>query len=278
MKNVLTLLREDSRFSKGQRAIARYFLESYEKAAFMTAAQVAKAVGISESTVVRFAVELEFDGYPALQKALQELVMQRITTAQPAEAPGQKDPLSAALEKDMELLRKTGEMTDRAVFSAAVDGILAAEQVYILGIGASAALAAYLGFHLEKLLDRVCVLTEASANALFERLVKAGHKDLLIGISFPEYAPPMGDLADYCRSKGMQVVGITDSALSALGRNSDYVLTAKSENGGFAESLTAPMSLIHGLIAALAGEREAALQARSGELEWVRSKYQIFGK
>ena len=280
MKNVLNLLREEGRsFSKGQRAIARYILESYDKAAFMTAAQLAKTVGVSESTVVRFAVELEFEGYPSLQKALQELVMQSFTVANPGTAASEeKDPLTLALEKDMEQLRKTCELADREAFYAAVDAALGAQEIYIVGIGASVAPATYLGYYMEKLLDRVRVITEPSAQALFEQLIKAGHKDLLIGISFPEYASPMGELADYCRSKGMQVVGITDSALSPLGRNSDLLLTAKTEGTSRFASLAAAMSLLQGFLAALANRREAALQNRSAELEWLRNKYQIFGK
>lgn len=281
--DILTLLQSNAdRFSKGQRAISAYILENYDKAAFMTAAVLGKTVGVSESTVVRFATELGFDGYPAMQKAMQETMVNRLTAVQRIgvanEQIGDVDVVSSVIRSDIEMLHKTEELMDRQAFTDAVEAILRARRVYVVGVRASAPVASFLGHYLEQLLDQVQVITYSDPGAIFECVVNADHRDVLIGISFPKYATSAGQAAEYCRGKGVKVVAITDSSLSPLGRNSDHLLLAKSNMVSIVDSLTAPMSIVNALIVALASRREGELKARFSELERVWEKYHVYEK
>jgi len=281
--DILTLLQEEAhRFSKGQRALSCYIRESYDKAAFMTAAALGKAVGVSESTVVRFAMELGYNGYPAMQKAMQETVVNRLTSAQRIgvanEQIGNGDILTSVIRSDMEMLHKTQELVDRKAFLDSVETIVKARSVYVIGVRASAPLASFLGHYLSILLERVQVITDSDLGAALERMLQADHRDVLIGISFPKYAACTSQAAEYARSKGVKVIGITDSSASPLGRCSDRVLLAKSNMISIVDSLTAPMSVINALITALASRREGELQARFAELEQVWAQYRVYEK
>lgn len=269
-------------FSKGQKRIAQYLTESYEKAAFMTANRLAQNVGVSESTVVRFAVELGFDGYPSMQKAMQEMVVNRLTSVQRIEVAhdriGEKDVLSMVLHSDMEKLRKTGETVDRAEFQAAMDTLLNARRIYILGVRSVAPLANFLGYYLNYMFDNVQIVTASGSSAMFEKIVGIGKEDAVVAFSFPRYSTSTAKGAQYCRSTGATVIGITDSRLSPLGQNCDNVLVTKSDMVSLVDSLVAPMSVINALIVALASKRQEALSETFDKLERIWEEYNVYEK
>ncbi len=281
--NILSKLQNEThRFSKSQRAIAHYILEAYDKAAFMTANALGRAVGVSESTVVRFAVELGYDGYPTMQKALQEMVVNRLTSVQRMGAMddrlGNQDVLSMVIQSDVDKLRQTDEMVSRQDFHAAVDAILNARRVFVLGVRSAAPLANFLGYYLRQMLDTVHIITSSGTSAVFEQVISADERDAVVAFSFPRYSTSTAQGAKYCRSKGTKVIGITDSLDSPLGRNCDHVLLAKSDMISLVDSLTAPLSICNALIVAIAAKRGRSLEKRFSELETLWEKYNVYEK
>ncbi len=281
--DILATLRErESTFSKGQKRIARYITEEYDKAAFMTANRLGKNVGVSESTVVRFAVDLGFDGYPSMQKAMQEMVLNRLTSVQRIEVAnnrfGDQDVVTTVLHSDMEKLRQTGEVLDRTEFKAAVDAILKAKRVYILGIRSTAALANFLGYYLNYMSRNVHVISSIGTVEMFEKIVGITPEDVLIAFSFPRYSSATTKGAQYCRSTGATVIGITDSRQSPLGTNSDHVLIAKSDMVSLVDSLVAPLSIVNALIVAIAAKREKELSKTFSDLERIWDEYDVYAK
>lgn len=282
-QDILSVLKsKEPTFSKGQRRIAQYILESYDKAAFMTANVLGKTVGISESTVVRFAVELGYDGYPSMQKALQEMVVNRLTATQRIEVTndriGDKNVLSMVLQSDMEKLRQTGETVDKDAFEAAVNAVLGAERVYIIGVRSAAPLANFLGYYLNYMFQNVHILTASGASEMFEKIVGVNSKDAVIAFSFPRYSATTLKTAQYCRSTGATVIGVTDTKLSSLGQCSDHVLVAKSDMVSLVDSLVAPLSVVNALIVAIASKKEKELSKTFQELEHVWSEYNVYEK
>ena len=282
-QDILSVLKsKEATFSKGQRRIAQYILESYDKAAFMTANTLGKTVGISESTVVRFAVELGYDGYPSMQKALQEMVVNRLTAAQRIEVTNDRmvgqNVLSMVLQSDMEKLRQTGETVDREAFDAAVNAVLGAERVYIIGVRSAAPLANFLGYYLNYMFQNVHILTASGASEMFEQIVGVNSKDAVIAFSFPRYSATTLKTAQYCRSTGATVIGVTDTKLSSLGQCSDHVLVAKSDMVSLVDSLVAPLSVVNALIVAIAAKKEKELSKTFQELEHVWSEYNVYEK
>jgi DNA-binding MurR/RpiR family transcriptional regulator len=269
-------------FSKGQRRLAQYILESYDKAAFMTASKLGKAVNVSESTVVRFAVELGYDGYPSMQKAMQEMVVNRLTSVQRIEVMGDRigkqDLLTTVIQSDIEKLRQTADTVSRQDFQAAVDSILKARRVFVLGVRSTAPLANFLGYYLSQMLDTVHVVTSSGTSSVFEKVISADERDAVIAFSFPRYSTSTAQGAEYCRSKGATVIGITDSMNSPLGRNCDRVLLAKSDMISLVDSLTAPLSICNALIVAIAARREREIQKKFSELEQLWEKYNVYEK
>lgn len=269
-------------FSKGQRLIAKYITEAYDKAAFMTASRLGKTVGVSESTVVRFAVELGFDGYPSMQKAMQEMVLNRLTSVQRIgvanDRIGNQDILSMVLQSDADKLRQTGELIDRDDFREAVDAILNAKQIYILGVRSAAALTNFLGYYLNFMFDNVHMITTSGASEMFEKLVNVTSDDAVIAFSFPRYSALTVKGAQYCRNTGATVVGLTDSRVSPLGQSSDYVLLAKSDMVSFVDSLVAPLSVVNALIVALAAGREQVIAKTFDTLERIWEEYNVYEK
>lgn len=281
--NILTRLQNEShRFSKGQRAIARYIIESYDKAAFMTANALGRTVGVSESTVVRFAVELGYDGYPSMQKALQEMVVNRLTSVQRIGAMGDRlgnqDILSMVIQSDMDKLRQTAEIVSRRDFSAAVEAVLNARRVFVMGVRSTAPLANFLGYYLSQMLDTVHTVTSSGNSAVFEKLISVDDCDAVIAFSFPRYSTSTARGAEYCRSKGAKVIGITDSLASPLGKSCDHVLLAKSDMISLVDSLTAPLSIANALIVAIAAKRKQELEKKFAELESLWEKYNVYEK
>lgn len=279
---LLILQEKEPTFSKGQKRIARYITEAYDKAAFMTANRLGKTVGVSESTVVRFAVDLGFDGYPSMQKAMQEMVLNRLTSVQRIEVAnnrfGDQDVVSMVLHSDMEKLRQTGETVDRDEFQAAVNAILKAKRVYIIGVRSVAPLANFLGYYLNYMFNNVHVISGFSAGEMFEKIVSVNSDDVVVAFSFPRYSASTTKGAKYCRSAGATVIGITDSKLSPLGQCSDHVLLAKSDMVSLVDSLVAPLSLVNALIVAVASKREKELSQTFANLERIWDEYNVYEK
>ena len=281
--NFLSILQEkEPTFSKGQKRIARYITDSYDKAAFMTANRLGKTVGVSESTVVRFAVDLGFDGYPSMQKAMREMVLNRLTSVQRIEVAnnrfGDQDVVSMVLHSDMEKLRQTSETVSREEFAQAVSAILKAKRVYILGVRSVAPLANFLGYYLNYMFNNVHVLSDFSAGEMFEKIVSVNSEDVVIAFSFPRYSSSTTKGARYCRSVGATVIGITDSKDSPLGLCSDHVLLAKSDMVSLVDSLVAPLSIVNALIVAIASKREKELSETFANLERIWDEYDVYEK
>ena len=281
--DILSVLeRKSDSFSKGQRSIARYITEAYDKAAFMTASRLGKVVGVSESTVVRFAMELGYDGYPSMQKAMQEMVLNRLTSVQRIgvanDRIGNQDILSLVLQSDADKLRQTAEMVDRDMFRQAVQSILQAKRIYVLGVRSAAALAGFMGYYLNFMFSNVHMITGSSESEMFEKLVNVGPEDTVIAFSFPRYSSLIAKGAQYCRGNGAAVIGLTDSKLSPLGASSDYVLLAKSDMVSLVDSLVAPLSVVNALLVALASEREHAIAKTFESLERIWENYNVYEK
>ncbi len=281
--DILSLLQQKEKtFSKGQKRICRYITESYDKAAFMTASRLGKTVGVSESTVVRFAVELGYDGYPSMQKAMQEMVLNRLTAVQRMgvanDRIGDQDVVSMVLNADAEKIRQTADVVSREDFRATVQAILKAKQIYVVGVRSTSALATFLGYYLNFMFNNVHLVTTSGASEMFEKLVGVGSEDVVIAFSFPRYSTSTLKGAQYSRTTGATVVGITDSRLSPLGQNSDHVLVAKSDMLSIVDSLVAPLSLVNALIVALASEKEPELAKTFNTLEHVWEEYNVYEK
>lgn len=281
--DILTLLQKKSgSFSKGQRLLAQYITESYDKAAFMTANRLGSVVGVSESTVVRFAVELGYDGYPEMQKAMQDMVLNRLTSVQrigvASDRIGNQDVVSTVLQSDMDKLRQTSEMLDRAEFASAVKGIRRAKRIYILGSRSVAPLASFLGYYLNFMFNNVHIVTASGASEMFEKLVGIDSGDVVIAYSFPRYSAATVKGAQYCRTAGVNVIGITDSRLSPLGQHCDHVLLAKSDMVSLVDSIVAPLSVTNALLVALAAGQEQNLAKTFDALERVWEEYNVYEK
>lgn len=265
------------RLSKGQKLIAEFILKHYDKAAFMTAAKLGSSVGVSESTVVRFANELGYSGYPVLQKALQELIKTKLTTVQRIELSSdlisEETALRNVLKADIDNIRATLEKINNNTFEEVVAKILSAKKIYIIGLRSSTTLAEFLGFYLNLILDNVRVVTYSVSN-IFEQLLRMDKEDVIIGIGFPRYSSMTVEALQYAKNNGATVVALTDSLLSPLATDADYTLLAQSNMASFVDSLVAPMSVINALIIAV-GLREKDQISRSFEkLEsiWIEHK------
>ncbi len=241
------------RLSKGQKRIAEYIVNHYDKAAFMTASKLGDKVEVSESTVVRFALALGYDGYPELQKALQEMIRNRLTAVQRVEMTGDMNEatvLSTVLKADMQNIRQTLEDVDEVTFSKVIDELAAAKRVYVVGVRSSAPLAQFLGYYMSFIRDNVKTVT-AGISDVQEQVVRVGENDVVLGVSFPRYSRRTIEAMHYAKEHGATVISITDTPLSPLGQASDLCLTARSDMASFVDSLVAPMSLINALIVAL---------------------------
>lgn len=263
------------RLSKGQKRIAEYIVNHYDKAAFMTASKLGDKVQVSESTVVRFAIALGYDGYPALQKALQEMIRNRLTAVQRVEMTGDMSEsavLGTVFKADMQNIRQTIEDLDEANFSRTVDALCEAERVYVVGVRSSAPLAQFLGYYMNFIRDNVMVITSGISDVL-EQVARAGEKDVVLGISFPRYSRRTIEAMNYAKSKGATVVSLTDTPLSPLGEASDFCLTARSDMASFVDSLVAPLSMINALIVAMSLRHREEVSEHFAQLEslWERN-------
>lgn len=267
------------KLSKGQKIIAQYLMNNYDKAAFMTAAKLGEKVGVSESTVVRFANAIGFSGYPELQKQLQEMVKTRLTTVQRIEMSNDystdESTLKNILKADMENIQLTLEGIDQASFDEVVKRILEAKSIYIIGLRSSTALAEFFGFYLNWVRDNVHVVTYTLGD-IFEQLFRVGPNDLVIGIGFPRYSARTIKALEYCKGRGAGVVAVTDSLLSPLCTNSDYSLIAKSKMESFVDSIVAPMSVLNALIVATGMKEKKKLSEAFESLEDIWDRFNIY--
>ena len=280
-KDILTHIQENmGSFSKGQKLIANFILESYDKAAFMTACKLGKTVNVSESTVVRFAAELGYDGYPSMQKALQEMIRNKLTAIQRIEVSndriGDQDIMSMVMQSDIEKIRITLEETDRESFNQAVDTIIAAKRIYILGVRSASALANLRGFYFNYIFDNVLRVDTTSISEVFEQVMRIGPGDVFIGLSFPRYSKRTVQAMQYAKSQGANVIAITDSAVSPLANIADISLLAKSDMASFVDSLVAPLSLVNALIVAVSRKKSDQLESTFGKLEQIWSEYEVY--
>ena len=270
------------RISKGQRAIAAYLLAHYEEAAYITAARIGVEAGVSESTVVRFAMELGFEGYPHFQKALQEEMKGRLTSVQRMRAADRlrkkDDVLGAVLLSDMDKIKQTFERIDRQIFDRAVDTILGAQKIYILGVRSAAPLASFLGFYFNLIFDHVRLVHTTSVSEMFEQILSVQEGDVVIGISFPRYSKRTIKAMNYARNSGATVIAITDKDKSPIADNADLALLAPSDMASFVDSLVAPLSVINALIAAIGYKKRDLVSERLEKLERVWDEYEVYDK
>ena len=269
-------------FSKGQKLISVYILENYDKAAYMTAAKLGAIVNVSESTVVRFAIELGFDGYPEFQHSLQEIVRTKLTSFQRIEVTnniiGDGDVLTKVLLADSDKIRHTLEEIDRAAFNKAVEEIVNARRIYVVGVRSSSALASFLGHSLGQIFDEVKILEPTSGSEMFEQILNIGEDDVIIAISFPRYSKKIINAVDYAKHRGASVIAITDSAMSPIAQGASEVLLARSDMASFVDSLVAPLSIINAIIVAVSRAKQDELTERLRKLEEIWDEYDVYDK
>lgn len=269
--------------SKGQKRIAQYILDDYDKAAFQTASVLGKTVQVSESTVVRFASLLGYDGYPEMQRALQEMVLNRLTSVQRIEVGAERiaqeeDMLSAVLLGDADRIRATVESIDRAAFNGAVEALLHARRIYILGVRSSAALATFLSYYFNFIFDDVRLISCASDSQMFEQLVRVSPQDVLVGISFPRYSTAAIRAMEFSEKAGARTIALTDSPDAPVAKNAQYVLCAKSDMVSLADSMIAPMSVLNALIVSVASKRRQETSQIFDRLETIWDTYHVYEK
>ncbi len=282
-RNLIAMIEEGMpTFSKGQKRIANYILEHYDKAAYMTASKMGALVGVSESTVVRFAIELGFEGYPEMQKSLQELIRMKLTSVQRVEVTnsliGEGDVLEKILVSDAEKIRRTLEEVDREAFEAAVDKIVAADKIYIIGVRSSSSLAGFLNFNFRMIFDNVKFVQTTSGSEMFEQIMSIGPNDVMIAISFPRYSKRIVNAVEYAHNAGADVISLTDSHQSPIAGVADQLLLARSDLVSFVDSLVAPLSIINAIIVAVSRKKMDDIRVRFDKLEKIWDEYEVYDK
>ena len=282
-KDIETRIRECyPDLSKGQKKIAAAILEHYDQVAYMTAARLGVMVEVSESTVVRFATELGYDGYPAMQRAIGELVRTKLTSNQRIAVSNQRlgdaEVLESILTADAEKIKLTLEHIDRASFHAAVDAMVNAKTISVIGVRSSASLASFLHFNLALVFDNVKLLQPTSSGEVFEQMLDIEEGDVVFAISFPRYSTKLINAVRYANTQGATVVALTDSPMSPIAAPADYVLTAQSDMASYVDSLVAPLSILNAILVAIAKKREAEITARFDKLERIWDEYDVYAK
>ncbi len=282
-RDILALINKEMKhLSKGQKQIAKFISENYDKAAFMTADKLGRMVGVSESTVVRFASDLGYDGYPGMRRAMQDMVRNRLTAVQRIEVAketiGHDNILESTLGADIEKLQITLQEIDQNSFNAAVQAILDAKTIYIVGTRSSTSLASFMGFYLNQMLDNVRLIHDTSVSEVYEQVFRIGVGDVFIGISYPRYSSKTIKAMEFAKSTGATAIGITDGESSPFVGVADIVLFAKSDMVSFLDSLVAPMSLINALIVAVGYQRPDSLSDTYHKLEKIWSEYDVYEK
>ncbi len=268
------------KMSKGQKLLSNYITDYYDKAVFLTASKLGETVGVSESTVVRFAMCLGYKGYPEFQKALEEMVRNKLNSIQRMEVAygrvEQSEVLETVLKSDMEKIKHTLETMDEKVFSHAVDMILDSEKIYVVGIRSCAPLASFLAFYLHLMFDNVVLLNTNNSSELFEQMIRINEKDTIIGISFPRYSMRTLKAMEFANNRNAKVITITDSVHSPMNLYSSCNLIAESDMAGIVDSLVAPLSVINALIMALCMKKQDDVATTLEELENIWGEYQVY--
>ena len=271
-----------SSFSKGQKLIANYILDHYDKAAYLTASKLGAYVGVSESTVVRFAIELGFEGYPEFQHALQEIMRNRLTSFQRIEVTnsliGDENILERVLISDAEKIRRTLEEVDQASFERAIERITSAKRIYIIGVRSSSSLASFLNFNFQMIFDNVKFIQTTSGSEMFEQIMQIGEGDVMIAISFPRYSKRIINAVEYARSRKANVVALTDSKVAPIAAHADELLIAQSDMISFVDSLVAPLSIINAIVMAVSRKKQKEVTERLRILEEVWDRYEVYDK
>jgi DNA-binding MurR/RpiR family transcriptional regulator len=273
---------EDSipKFSKSQKIISKYILENYDKAAYMTASKLGATVSVSESTVVRFALELGFEGYPEFQHSLQEIVRIRLTSFQRMDVTnsliGDGDVLTKVLNSDIDKIKRTIEEIDREAFEKSVDALVNAKSIYVIGLGSSASLASSLNHSLRMIFDNVKLLEASSADEIFAQIMNISKGDVIIAISFPRYSRKLITAVNYAKDSGATVIALTDSTASPIATFADNLLVARSDMASFADSLIAPLSVINALVVAVSRKKQDELRVRLHQLEKIWDEYNVY--
>ena len=267
-------------FSKSQKLISNYILENYDKAAYMTASKLGATVKVSESTVVRYAIELGFEGYPEFQQSLQEIVRTKLTSFQRVEVTntliGDGDALTKVLMSDIDKIKRTVEEVDHVAFSAAVDRIAEARNIYIIGNGSASVLASALNLNLRMIFDNVKFVVASSATEIYEQMISIGEGDVMIAISFPRYSKKVVGAVNFAKGSGADVIALTDSAASPIAAAADQKLFARSDMASFADSLVAPLSIINALVVELSRKKQDELTVRLRQLEKIWEEYNVY--
>ena len=282
-KDITARIREQSAsFSKGQKRIAEVILSDYDKVAYMTASKLGETCAVSESTVVRFATELGFSGYPEMQKAIRELLRTRLTPNQRIAVsnslPESADPLTGVLTADVARIKGTLEKLDRAAFDHAVEALCRAEQIYIFGSRSSATLAYFLSFNLKLTAENIKLIAPSSASEIFEQILTIHEGDVLFVMSFPRYSNKAADAAKYAREQGATVIALTDSPLSPIAAHADHLLIAESDMVSFVDSLVAPLSVLNAVMVAVTGKKQKEIASRFDRLERLWDEYDVYDK
>ncbi len=269
-------------FSKGQKKLADFIQTDYDKAAFLTAAKMGEEVGVSESTVVRFATALGYAGYPEFQKALGEVVRMKLNSIQRMEVTygriSRGEILTSVLQSDIDKIKQTMQSIDHENFDMAVDTILNARKIYIIGIRSCAPLANFLAFYLNMIRDNVIPVSTNSASEIFEQLIRIGEEDVIIGISFPRYSMRTLKALEFASNRKAKVITLTDSVHSPMTIYSSCNLIARSDMASIVDSLVAPLSVINALVVALCMKRQDEVVETLESMEEIWDEYQVYSK
>ena len=269
-------------FSKGQKRIAAYIGEHYDKVAFMTASKLGTTVGVSESTVVRFATEIGYKGYPELQQAMQEMIRNKLTSVQRMEVTanriGDSDVLDFVFSQDIDVIRRTMEETSHDSFYQAVDAIVSSRKIYILAARSALALGTFLSYYFNLLFENVLLVQSTSEGEIFEQMIRINEGDAVIGISFPRYSRKIAKAMSFAHDRGAKVIAVTDSPISPIALSADYQLLARSDIESIVDSLCAPLSLINALIVMTAIKKEGEVKQVFHNLEDIWDEYGVYEK
>ena len=279
-RGILAQLKDSSGFSKGQKRIAAFILDNYDKAAFMTASRLGQLAGVSESTVVRFASELGYDGYPGMRRAIQDTVRSRLTSVQRIEVAretmDEENVLESVLMADIDKLHVTLDECSRESFNAAVERIINARHIYIVGMRSSTCLANFLGFYLNLLLENVHIIQDTAVSEVYEQIIRIREGDVFIGISYPRYSSRTVRAMKFAKESGAHVIGITDGETSPFIGVADTLLFAKSDMVSFLDSLVAPLSLINALIVSVGLRSKENISETFKRLETIWADYDVY--
>ena len=277
---ILRIEEKYAKMSKGQRRLADYVCKNYDKAVFLTAAKLGETVGVSESTVVRFAIQLGYNGYPGFQKALEELVRNKLNSIQRMEVTygriSQSEILETVLHSDIEKIKQTLSVIDHKAFDLAIDTILSAKRIYVIGIRSCAPLASFLGFYLNLICENVTTVATNSSSEIFEQLIRINEKDVIIGISFPRYSMRALKALEFASNRKAKVITLTDSIHSPMNLYSSCNLIARSDMASIVDSLVAPLSVINALVVALCMKKQKEVVSTLETLEQLWGEYQVY--